>query len=238
MEEIFEQVRELAIANRILAREGVVDAFGHISMRHPKDPERFLLSRSRAPELITPDDIMEFQLDGTPVDLRGRTPYGERFIHAAVLERRPDVNSVVHNHSLELLPFSVTSASLRPLSHVCCVIGAKIPTWDIADKFGETDMLVVNMEQGRDLAATLGGGTVSLMRGHGSVCAANNVKEAVMVAVYLQVAAKLQLQALQLGTPKFLSDTEIVKTTARQFSPLGMDRAWDYWVARADVTGL
>ncbi len=238
MEELMNHLRELAIANRILAREGVVDAFGHISMRHPTDPDRYLLSRSRAPELITPDDIMEFSLDGAALDPRDRTPYGERFIHGAIYEQRPEVNSVVHNHSHELIPFSVTDAPLRPIAHVCGVIGANIPTWDIADNFGETDHLVVNMEQGRDLAATLGAGQVALMRGHGSVVAAANLKEAVMTAVYLQVNAKLQLQALQLGAPKFLSPIEIEKCTARQMSPLGMDRAWEYWVSRIDSTGV
>ena len=135
-------------------------------------------------------------------------------------------------------PFSVTAASLRPIAHVCSVIGANIPTWDIADKFGETDLLVINMEQGRDLAAALGDGHVALMRSHGSVVASANLKEAVMTAVYLQVNAKLQLQALQLGDPKFLSPTEVEKCTARQTSPLGMDRAWEYWVSRIDATGV
>lgn len=238
MEELMSYLRELAIANRILAREGVVDAFGHISMRHPRNPDRYLLSRSRAPELITPDDIMEFSLDGVAVDGRDRTPYGERFIHGAIYEQRPEVNSVVHNHSHELIPFSVTDAPLRPIAHVCGVIGIDIPTWDIADSFGETDHLVVNMEQGRDLAVTLGGRPVALMRGHGCVCAAPSLKEVVMTAVYLQVNAKLQLQALQLGVPKFLSPTEVEKCTARQNSPLGMDRAWEYWVSRIDSVGI
>ena len=238
MEGLMEYLRDLAIANRILAREGVVDAFGHISMRHPTNPDRYLLSRARAPELITPDDIMEFSLDGVAVDPRDRMPYGERFIHGAIYEQRPEINSVVHNHSHELIPFSVTGAPLRPIAHVCSTIGADIPTWDIADRFGETDLLVVNMEQGRDLAAALGKGSVALMRGHGSVCAAADLKEAVMTAVYLQVNAKLQLQALQLGEPRFLSPTEIEKCTARLYSPLGMDRAWEYWAARADSTGI
>jgi len=238
MEDLTSYLRELAIANRILAREGVVDAFGHISMRHPGNPDRYLLSRSRAPELITTDDIMEFSLDGVALDPRDRTPYGERFIHGAIYEQRPDVNSVVHNHSHELIPFSVTDAPLRPIAHVCSVIGVNIPTWDIADNFGETDHLVINMEQGRDLAAALGGGRVALMRGHGGVCATGNLKEAVMTAVYLRVNAKLQLQTLQLGAPKFLSPTEVEKCAARQTSPLGMDRAWEYWVSRIDSAGV
>ena len=232
-------LRDLVIANRILAREGVVDAFGHISVRHPENPERFLLSRSRAPELITKDDILEFALDGEPVDLQGRTPYGERFIHGAVFEARPDVSSVVHNHSHEVIPFGVTRAtSLRAIAHTCAPIGVTIPTWDIRDRFGEGDMLVVNMEQGRDLARALGDNSVALMRGHGAVVAGRNIKDAVNTAVYLQVNAKLQLQALQLGEPIYLTPPEIEKMTARQASPLAIDRVWEYWVMRAGCGDL
>lgn len=231
---------ELVVANRILAREGVVDAFGHISVRHPENPEKYLLSVSRAPELITRDDIVEFTLDGKATDLRGRTPYGERFIHGAIYERRPDVNSVIHNHSHEVIPFGVTrKQSLRAVAHVGSVIGANVSTWDIRDKFGpDTDMLVVNMEQGHDLAATLGSDVCALMRGHGAVVTGANIREAVMSAVYLQVNAKLQLQALQLGDPIYLSEGEIANTFKRQMSPLGLDRAWDYWVVRAGVGNL
>jgi len=151
-----ECLRELVTANRILAHEGVVDAFGHVSVRHPDNPERFLLSRSRAPELIVVEDLMEFTLDGDAIDLRDRTPYGERVIHGAVYEARPEVNAVVHNHSYELIPFGITDTPLRAVAHTCASIGAEIPVWDIRDKFGETDHLVITMEQGRDLATCLG----------------------------------------------------------------------------------
>ena len=240
MDTLMTCLRDLVIANRILAREGVVDAFGHISVRHPENPERFLLSRSRAPELIIKDDILEFTLDGAPaVDLRGRTPYGERFIHAAVLAARPEINSVVHNHSHEVIPFGVTrTASLRAIAHTCAAIGATIPTWDIRDRFGGGDMLVVNMEQGRDLARALGDNTVALMRGHGCVVAGRNIKEAVNAAVYLQVNARLQLYALQLGEPIYLTPEEVEAMTARQISPLAMDRVWEYWVMRAGCGDL
>jgi HCOMODA/2-hydroxy-3-carboxy-muconic semialdehyde decarboxylase len=230
---------ELVVANRILAREGVVDAFGHISVRHPDDPEKYLLSVSRAPELITRDDIVEFTLDGEATDLRDRTPYGERFIHGAIYEMRPDVHSVIHNHSHEIIPFGATkTTSLRPVAHVGSPLGHDVKTWDIRDKFGETNLLVVNMEQGRDLGATLGDGRVALMRGHGAVVAAANIKFAVMTAVYLQVAARLQLMTLQLGEPVYLSDAEIDNCYQTQTSPLGMDRAWEYWVARAGAGDL
>jgi HCOMODA/2-hydroxy-3-carboxy-muconic semialdehyde decarboxylase len=240
MDTLMTCLRDLVIANRILAREGVVDAFGHISVRHPENPDHFLLSRSRAPELITRDDILEFTLDGEPaVDLKGRTPYGERFIHAAVLEARPDVNSVVHNHSQEVIPFAVTRTTpLRAIAHACAPIGADIPTWDIRDKFDGGDMLVVNIDQGRDLARALGGNTSALMRGHGCVVVGRNIKEAVNAAVYLQVNARLQMHALQLGEPIYLTPAEIEAMTARQMSPLAMDRTWEYWVMRAGCGDL
>ncbi len=236
MDTLMNCLGELVVANRILAREGVVDAFGHISVRHPDNPEKYLLSVSRAPELITRDDIVEFTLDGEAADLRDRTPYGERFIHGAIYEMRPDVHSVIHNHSHEIIPFGVTkSTTLRPIAHVGSPIGRNVRTWDIRDKYGETDLLVVNMDQGRDLGATLGDSRVALMRGHGAVVVGATIRQAVMTAVYLQVNAKLQLQTLQLGDPIYLSDAEVENCFKRQMSPLGLDRAWEYWVARAGV---
>jgi HCOMODA/2-hydroxy-3-carboxy-muconic semialdehyde decarboxylase len=227
----------LVIANRILAHEGVVDAFGHVSMRHPDNPERYLLSHSRAPELITEDDLIEFTLDGEAFDLRDRIPYGERMIHGAIYEARAEVQAVIHNHSYELIPFGSTGVPLRPMTHTYSVIGAQIDTWDIRDKFGETDHLVATMEQGRDLAHCLGDRPVALMKRHGCVVAGRNLKEAVMTAVYLQTNARIQLQAMQIGTPDFLTPVEVEKSTACLFSPLGLDRAWEYWCFRAGYGG-
>ncbi len=238
MDGIVERIRELVFANLILAREGVVDAFGHISLRHPDDPERYFMSRSRAPGLITADDIMEFTLDGEAIDGRDRLPYGERPIHGGLYEMRPDVNSVVHNHALELIPFGVTATPLKVIAHVGAPVGNDVPTWDIRDKFGETDHLVVTMEQGRDLASCVGDGRVALMRGHGGVVAAANVREAVMTAVYLQINARLQLMSMPLGAVNFLTPTEVEKCIDRQFSPLGIDRAWEYWCVRAGCDSL
>ena len=238
MDGIVEQIRELVFANRILAREGVVDAFGHVSMRHPENPEHYFLSRSRAPGLITADDIMEFTLDGEAIDGRDRRPYGERPIHGGLYEMRPDVNSVVHNHALELIPFGVTATQLKAIAHVGAPIGNDIPTWDIRDKFGETDHLVVTMEQGRDLASCVDGGRVALMRGHGGVVAGRNVREAVCTAVYLQINARLQLMSMPLGDPNFLTPNEVEKCMERQFSPLSLDRAWEYWCVRAGCDEL
>ncbi len=231
-------LHELVLANRILSREGVVDAFGHASIRHPDDPEKFFLSRSLAPELVCAGDLMVYDLDGAPIDQQDRAVYAERFIHAGIYETRRDVNAVIHNHAYTVVPFTVTDAPLRPISHTSGIIGEVSPVWDIADNFGDTDMLVVNMDQARDLAKTLGGGTTALMRGHGCVVAGGTIREAVMTAVYLLVNARLLLDALRLGTPKYLSPGEVALSTERHRKPLGMNRAWDYWVSRADTSDL
>jgi ribulose-5-phosphate 4-epimerase/fuculose-1-phosphate aldolase len=233
------ELRELALANRILAREGVVDTFGHVSIRHPQRPDRYLMSRSRAPEQVTVEDLMEFELDGTPVDARGRTPYSERAIHGAIYERRPDVTSVIHNHSHAIIPYGITPVKLRPVLHVGAAIGEEIPVWDIARRFGDTNFLVVNMDQGRDLAAALGNNRVALMRGHGCAVAGATLREAVFTAVYLQVNAELQTRALMLSDEvRYLSPGEVTKAKEMTSQPIGLERAWENWTLRADRTGL
>jgi len=229
------EFRRLVAANRILAHEGVVDAFGHISVRDPRTPERFVLARSRSPALVELADLMEFTLDGVAVDARGRTPYGERMIHGAVYAARPDVMSVVHHHAYGVLPFTITAEPLRPVVHTASVIGARIPVWDIRTKFGDTDMLVRSIEQGRDLAAALADNTCLLIRGHGAVVVGASIERAVLTAVYLQVNANVLLQALPLGAPEGLTAEEIAKSTEAQFSPLALDRSWEYYCQRAGV---
>ena len=161
-------IQDLVIANRILAKEEVVDAYGHVSVRHPDDPRRFLIARSLAPELVTAEDIVELGLDGQPVRDEKRTLYLERFIHAAIFEARPDVMAVVHAHAEDTLAFGIANATtLRPVIHSGSFIGVEVPVWDIADNFGDTNLLVTNMEQGRDLAKCVGENNVALMRGHG-----------------------------------------------------------------------
>jgi HCOMODA/2-hydroxy-3-carboxy-muconic semialdehyde decarboxylase len=161
-------IQDLVIANRILAKEDVVDAYGHVSVRHPDNPRHFLIARSVAPELVTTEDIVELDLDGQPVRDEKRTLYLERFIHAAIFEARPDVMAVVHAHAEDTLAFGVAGATkLRPVIHSGSFIGTEVPVWDIADNFGDTNLLVSNMEQGRDLAKCLGANNVALMRGHG-----------------------------------------------------------------------
>jgi len=230
------EFEQLVAANRILAREQVVDAFGHVSLRHPEHPHHYILSRSRAPELVELNDLMEFELDGEPIDGRGRTPYGERFIHGAVMEARPEINAVVHNHAYEVLPFGVTNTPIKPLIHTASVIGEHIPTWDIRDKFGNaTDMLVRNMEQGRDLTAALDNNTCVLMRGHGAVIAGKTIKEAVVTSIYLMINARIQTVSMAMGNPVYLSPGEIENMTDVQFSPLAMDRMWEAFCLRAGI---
>jgi ribulose-5-phosphate 4-epimerase/fuculose-1-phosphate aldolase len=228
-------IDELVIANRILAAEKVCDAFGHVSMRHPDDPKLFLLSRGRAPELIQASDIMQFTLTGETAAGKGK-PYLERFIHGAIYEARPEVQAIVHSHSYSVVPFSVIGERLRPIMHVCATIGADVPVWDPQDNFGDTDLLVGDMAQGRDLARTLGPRTSVLMRGHGSTVAGGSLREAVYAAVMLETNANLQLKAQAFGPVKFLSPGEIDKIRARQNRGRpgeGYDRAWQYWLRHA-----
>jgi ribulose-5-phosphate 4-epimerase/fuculose-1-phosphate aldolase len=226
-------IADLVIANRILGREGVCDAFGHISVRHPDRPDRYLLSCSRAPELVAADDIMVFELDGSPVDAGGRQPYLERFIHGAVYEARSDVQSVVHNHATGVIPYSVTNTPLRPIQHTFGRIGGDIPVWDIHDRFGDTNLLVSNVEQGRDLAACLADNVVVLMRGHGCTVTAPTIAEAVLTSVYLQVNAQLQLAAMGLGEVTYLTPGEIEASSQINQPKSASERAWEYLKARA-----
>jgi ribulose-5-phosphate 4-epimerase/fuculose-1-phosphate aldolase len=225
-------IDELVTANRILAREGVVDSFGHISVRHPERADRYLLSRARAPDCIEANDIMEFALDGTPVEARERKPYLERFIHGAVYEARPEVHSVVHNHSPSVIPFGVTATKLKPLLHLCASIGHEVPVWDSQTHFGDTSLLVENMAMGHDLAALLGGRRTALMRGHGAVVAGRSIREAVFISVYLEVNSRLQMQAMAMGEIKFLTAGEVDTIIART-GPYTLNRAWENWCRRA-----
>src|SRR5207302_1253077 len=199
-------IQDLVIANRILAREEVVDAYGHVSIRHPDNPKHFFLARSLAPDLVERDDIVELGLDGQPVRQENRALYLERFIHAAIYEARPDVQAVVHAHAEDILPFGIAQATpLKPVIHSGSFIGAHVPVWDIADKFGDTDLLVRNMDHGRDLARCLAGNNVALMRGHGFASAGRSLIEVVRMSVYLPRNARALLRGKQLGEVKYLS---------------------------------
>ena len=229
-------IQDLVIANRILAREEVVDAYGHVSVRHPGDPNRFLIARSLAPELVGPEDIVELDLDGQPVRSEDRALYLERFIHAAIFAARPDVMAAVHAHAEDTLPFGIAQeVKLRPVIHSGSFIGTEVPVWDIADNFGDTNLLVTNMAQANDLAKCLGGHSVALMRGHGFAAAALSLIEVVRLSVYLPRNARALLRAMQLGGGiKYLSQGEI-EARNRGYSPYSVEtwRTWEYWANKA-----
>ncbi len=233
-------IADLATANRILAHEGVVDGFGHVSLRDPDDPGRYLISVSRSPELVDEGDIVTLGLDGAPAGPSAgddRPLYIERPIHGAIYAARPDVGCIVHNHSLSVIPFGVTGAPLRPVFHMASGIGDTVPVWDIAERFGDTDMLVTGMAQGEDLARTLADRSVVLMRGHGCVVVGEGLRDTVMKAIYLETNAALLLASRPLGDIRFLSQGERALSWATNTGAGPLKRAWDYWAARAGRAG-
>jgi ribulose-5-phosphate 4-epimerase/fuculose-1-phosphate aldolase len=224
-------IEDIVVGSRILADFGVVDGFGHVSARDPKNPNHFLMSRSLAPALVTADDIMEFDLDANAVDARGRTVFLERFIHSEIYKARPDVMAVVHTHSPGVIPFSVSQVPLRPMYHNPSFLAAGAPVWDIRKDFGETDMLVSDSPRGKSLAQTLGDKPVVLMRGHGDVTVGPSVKMAVFRAYYTDINAKLQSQAIALGGEvNYLTPGEGAKADKINFAVI--DRIWNLWKMR------
>lgn len=226
-----EIVDELVLANHILSNEGVLDAFGHVSARHPTTPDRFLISHTRAPELAEAADLQVLDLHGARVAGGERRSYEEIAIHAAVYRRRSDVGAVVHSHAPSVIPFGVTGVPLRPIYHMGSVIGHDIPVWDIAQRFGDTDLLVRDAAQADDLVATLGPRTVVLMRGHGCVVTGTDLRAAVFAAVYLERNATLLAVALGLGEVRALSAAETQRASEMLRGRAG-ERAWEYWVRR------
>ena len=227
-------VDDLVLANRILADHGVVDAFGHVSVRHPDRSDRFLLARSMAPAQVTPDDILLFDLDGVIAGARQGRPYLERFIHSEIYRARADVAAVVHSHSAKVIPFSVTSVPLRPLFHMSAFLLTDVPVFDIRADKGDSDLLIRDASLGQSLATALGDHCAVLQRGHGSVVVGASVKQAVFRAVYLELNAKLQSDAAGLGPTTFLSPGEAQRAAAAVDGQT--DRAWNLW-ADALLTG-
>lgn len=228
-------IEDIVTGSRVLADLGVLDGFGHVSARDPKNPDRFLLARSLAPALVTAADIMEFDLDGNAVDARGRAVFLERFIHAEIYRARADVMSVVHTHSPGVIPFTISQVPLRPVFHNAAFLAAGAPVWDIRKDFGETNLLVGNPAIGKSLAAALADKSVILMRGHGDVTVGAAVKVAVFRAYYADVNARLQAQAIGLGGDvNYLTPGEGAKADA--INLLVLDRIWNLWKLRVMPT--
>jgi len=223
---------DIVAANRILAGLAVLDGFGHVSARHPDRPDRFLLSRSLAPELVTRGDIQTYDLASNVQDGDGRQPYLERFIHGEIYAQRPDVLAVVHSHAPAVVPFSTTKVALRPIFHMSSFLRSAVPVFDMRERFGNTDMLVRNNAQGAALAEVLGRSSVVLMRGHGYCAIGQSVPVVVFRAYYTQVNAELQQRAMALGGQEvtFLNEEEAALSEKSNESV--MARPWGLWKAK------
>jgi len=230
---VAEVLEEIAVANRILFQQGVVDGFGHVSLRHPARPDCFLLARRMAPALVAAADIICFGPDGEPLDAQGRPVYLERFIHSEIFRVRPDVMSVVHSHSPSVVPFGVVrNVALRPIFHMCGFLGASTPVFEIRDTAGQgSDMLIRDRALGAALARDLGMRAAVLMRGHGSTVVGGSLRQAVFRAVYTEVNAKLQGDAMRLGEVTYLTDAEAAAASRMMDGQL--DRSWDMWRMQA-----
>ncbi|MDH4189575.1 MAG: class II aldolase/adducin family protein [Betaproteobacteria bacterium] len=229
-------ILDLVIASRTLAEHGVIDAYGHASVRSDRDPQRYFMSRSIPPELITAADIMEFDLDSKPVDAQGRAMYNERYIHGEIYKARPEVQAIVHNHSPSVVPYSCTDSTLKPIFHMSAFIGLGVPNWDIRDAQEGSDLLVRTPYLGQALARRLGGHPAALMRGHGAVVVGENIQRAVGRSIYLEMNARMQFQATLLagaeGRIVFMDDKEVAANTSWQ----NYERSWQLWKTRALAT--
>lgn len=223
-------IDDLVAAYRILAEHGVIDAYGHVSVRSPENPQRYLIARSLAPEVVQAEDIMEYDLDSNPLDARGRESVRERFIHGEVYKARPEVMAVVHNHSPSVIPFSVTGVTMKPIYHMASFIGQGVPNFEIRKFEKGTDLLVKTPKLGKALAKTLDKSPASLMRGHGAVVVGENIARAVGRSVYMELSARMQMQALLLSSRVVYLDKAEVKASA----PVqDYKRAWPMWRDKA-----
>lgn len=222
---------DLAAASRILVDQGVFDAAGHVSMRHPRNAGRFLMSRSLAPALVTAGDIMEFTLESEPCDARGRTPFIERYLHGEVYRARPDVMAVAHGHSPSVIPFGLVATPMRATYHNAAFLAAGVPVFDIRDRFGATDIVINSSERGAALAAALADKSVLLLRAHGFVAVGPSLEAAVFRAIFTEISARVQLQAAALGGPiAALDEEEGRKADAINLATVG--RSWELWKRR------
>jgi ribulose-5-phosphate 4-epimerase/fuculose-1-phosphate aldolase len=226
-------IEDLIAANRILAAEGIVDAFGHVSVRHDRDPNRYLLSRSLAPALVAADDLIEYDLDSNAVNARGRAQYSERFIHGEIYKARPDVHAIVHAHPASLVPFGISKVPLRPVYHMAGFIGDGLPIYDIREASGMTDMLVRDATRGHAMARALGNKPAVLMRGHGVAVVGPAIPFAVGRSIYLDLNARIQLQALGLGGPVTYLDPAESQAVLKSGENTSYQRPWEFWKRRA-----
>jgi ribulose-5-phosphate 4-epimerase/fuculose-1-phosphate aldolase len=228
---------QLALANRIVAYEGVLDGFGHISVRHPEKPDHYLLSRSRSPELVEPGDILELDADSEVVTPGNILPYGECVIHGEIFRARPDVTAIVHHHSSAILPFCLTDLKLQPIMGLGATMGAEVPSWDSAHEFGDTPMVLTTIEHGASLARALGQNHMVLMRRHGATVVGGSLQEVVFRSIMTHRNAELQLRAYAIAdiTPLSAGEAKLAHDYSLQARPLG--RAWEYWVTRLTKAG-
>lgn len=223
---------ELVLASRILAAEGIIDSFGHVSVRHPARRDRYLMPRVRAAELVTPADVLTFDLDGIPQPSTEQRVFAERCIHGCIYQARSDVMAVCHHHSPAVLPFCVSGVALVPVFHLGATMGSVVPQWDSQIEFGDTNLLVATDEQGASLARALGDNWTVLMRGHGVTVAGRSLRELVFRTIYGARNAELQLRAAQLGQVKPITRAEADAAAAFNLQPFAMDRAWEQWSRR------
>jgi ribulose-5-phosphate 4-epimerase/fuculose-1-phosphate aldolase len=233
MSDLLHALQDLVAAYRILAEHGIIDAYGHVSLRSPDNPERYYLARSLAPERVTRADLIEYDLDSRPLDAGSRESVLERFIHGEIYRARPEVMCVVHNHSPSVVPFSVTGVPMKALYHMAAFIGEGLPNFEIRDVRKGSDLLIRDSSLGKALAATLGIRPAALMRGHGSVVVAENLPRAVGRSIYLEQSACMQMQALLLAGPggkvTYFDQAEVEASVARQ----DYYRAWPLWRDKA-----
>jgi HCOMODA/2-hydroxy-3-carboxy-muconic semialdehyde decarboxylase len=224
--------RELAHAYRIVANEGILDAFGHISVRNPNNPQRYFLSRSRAPALVEAADILEYDLDSNPIVPPTTRPYSERVIHGEIFKARPDVNAVCHHHAPSIMPFAIAGVPLQPVFHLGAAMGQHAPFWDSRDEFGDTNLLVVKPEEGASLARALGKYSVVVLRRHGATVVGGDLRELVFRTIYSAKNAEHQLAAHVLGNVSPLTAGEAEMASGLNLAPGPVARAYEYWVRR------
>jgi HCOMODA/2-hydroxy-3-carboxy-muconic semialdehyde decarboxylase len=228
---------ECALASRILANENVLDGFGHVSIRHPDDPGKFLLSRSRSPQFVEPADVVEYTLDCQPVTATKQQLFVERAIHGCIFEARPDVNAVCHHHAPAVLPFCIAGVPIVPVFHLGAAIGETVPFWDQHDEFGDTNMLVAKLDEGRSLARALGPHAAVLMRRHGATIVGGDIRQLVARSIFMCLNADYQLKAHMLGKVTQLSSGETKMAGSISGLPNVSGRTWEYWSSRLEQAG-